>query len=213
MQVFNHRLKSMEEKRSCGFPVPGRPGWPGSCTPWCGGWKVSLPVAGGWNQMMFKVPSTPKHSGAPGGCKGATGASAAINGMLAQPDRCHKDSIPGDLGSVKAVDGSSAGKQTQSIHLLCAVSIFSIPVGTGGDLLTFTRKTLDWLHRWVQIIFEKVSDAKRMSWVSDPIAGVWGSSSELVQNWCSVLYWTFTEAGDLGMGILEHGWYSREQIF
>jgi len=27
-----------------------------------GWWKVSLPMAGGWNQMIFKVPSNPNHS-------------------------------------------------------------------------------------------------------------------------------------------------------
>jgi len=27
-----------------------------------GWWKGSLPVAGGWNQMIFKVPSNPNHS-------------------------------------------------------------------------------------------------------------------------------------------------------
>ena len=25
-------------------------------------WKVFLPMAGGWNQMIFKVPSKPDHS-------------------------------------------------------------------------------------------------------------------------------------------------------
>ena len=24
-------------------------------------WKVSLPMAGGWNQVIFKVPSNPNH--------------------------------------------------------------------------------------------------------------------------------------------------------
>ena len=27
-----------------------------------GWWEVSLPVAGGWNWMVFKVPSNPNHS-------------------------------------------------------------------------------------------------------------------------------------------------------
>jgi len=27
-----------------------------------GWWKGSLPMAGGWNQMIFKVPSNPNHS-------------------------------------------------------------------------------------------------------------------------------------------------------
>ena len=27
-----------------------------------GWWEVSLLMAGGWNQMIFKVPSSPKHS-------------------------------------------------------------------------------------------------------------------------------------------------------
>jgi len=25
-------------------------------------WKVSLPMTGGWNQMIYKVPSNPNHS-------------------------------------------------------------------------------------------------------------------------------------------------------
>ena len=28
-----------------------------------GQWKVSLPMAEGWNEMFFKVPSSPSHSG------------------------------------------------------------------------------------------------------------------------------------------------------
>jgi len=27
-----------------------------------GWWKGSLPIAQGWNEMVFKVPSNPKHS-------------------------------------------------------------------------------------------------------------------------------------------------------
>ena len=27
-----------------------------------GWWKLSLPMAGGWNEMVYKVPSNPNHS-------------------------------------------------------------------------------------------------------------------------------------------------------
>lgn len=68
------------------------------------------------------VPSSLPHQSILGRQEGAKRASATINGMLPQPNCHHKDSIlgcPGDLGSVESVDGSSAGKQMQSVCLLC----------------------------------------------------------------------------------------------
>jgi len=49
-------------QRSCGCPLPGsiqgQVGW-GSEQP---GLVEGVPAQGGWNQMIFKVPSNPNHS-------------------------------------------------------------------------------------------------------------------------------------------------------
>lgn len=148
MRVFNHRLKSMEEKMSCGCSVPGRPGWPGPCTPWCGGWKVSLPVAGDWNQMMFK--SLPHQS-----ILGHQEGARAQRGLLLPLMECwHSQTvatrIPSQVTwglSTQLMDPLLGSRCKASISVLCPSS--PSPAGTGGDLLTFMRKTLDWLHRWV----------------------------------------------------------------
>ena len=46
-------------------PLPCKhssPGWMGLCATWSRGREVSLPIAGGWNYMVLKVPSNPNHS-------------------------------------------------------------------------------------------------------------------------------------------------------
>lgn len=74
------------------------------------------------------VPMSLPRQGILGHQEGAKRASATVNGMLPRPNCCHKDSIPGDLRSESA-DGSSAGKQRQSVCPVCAVSILSVPAG------------------------------------------------------------------------------------
>ena len=49
--------------QSCGCPIPGgapgQVGWDLGSLSW---WGAALPTAGGWNSMIFKVPSNPSHS-------------------------------------------------------------------------------------------------------------------------------------------------------
>lgn len=183
------------------MPLPGRSVWPGSCTPWCGGWCPCpwQDIGTSWCLRSLPCQSILGHQ------EGAKRASATVNGMLPQPNRCHKDSMPGcpgDLGSVETVDGSFAEKQMQSVRLLRAVYIFSIP---GGN------------RRWFADIYEEnpwlttqvgVDYFWKGFWCWGAVLGFWPSCRCL-----RLQYWTCTETGDSGMGILEQGWYLREQVF
>ena len=68
MEILHYEKKdtlAQVAQRSCGCPIPGgvqgQAGWDGALgnLAW---WEVSLPMAGGWNQMVLKVLSNPNHS-------------------------------------------------------------------------------------------------------------------------------------------------------